>query len=139
MLFSGPPPGYGTAESDSYLCKAARSLRTGTATPVPNRMPDNICCSMLIHLIACLISYATRYHAATRCSAAYDMVCASEQVYRQADAGRKLKKSASLAILRSHRTAIEALLADVKYDKIAHVRQVSIQGASDWTNPLPGG
>ncbi len=49
----------------------------------------------------------------------------SVQVYRQADAGWKLEKSASLAVLRSHRAAIEALLADVKYDKIAHVRQVS--------------
>ncbi len=56
----------------------------------------------------------------------------SVQVYRQADAGWKLEKSASLAVLRSHRAAIEALLADVKYDKIAHVRQVSaLAGMAD--------
>jgi len=48
-----------------------------------------------------------------------------EQVYKQADGEWQLEKSASLAVLRSHRAAIEALLADVKYDKIAHVRQVS--------------
>lgn len=46
-------------------------------------------------------------------------------MYKQADAGWKLEKSASLAVLRSHRAGIEALLADVKYDKIAHVRQVA--------------
>ena len=32
---------------------------------------------------------------------------------------------ASLSVLQSHRAAMDALLADVKYDKIAHVRKVS--------------
>ena len=48
------------------------------------------------------------------------------QVYKQADDEWQLEKSDSLAVLQSHRAAMEALLADMKYDKIAHVRQVSI-------------
>ncbi len=48
------------------------------------------------------------------------------QVYKQADDEWQLEKSDSLAVLQSHRAAMEALLADVKYDKIAHVRQVSV-------------
>lgn len=48
------------------------------------------------------------------------------QVYKQADDEWQLEKSASLAVLQSHRAAMEDLLAYVKYDKIAHVRQASI-------------
>lgn len=47
-------------------------------------------------------------------------------MYKQADDEWQLEKSDSLAVLQSHRAAMEALLADVKYDKIAHVRQVSV-------------
>ena len=46
-------------------------------------------------------------------------------MYKHADEEWQLEKSASLAVLRGHRASIEALLADIKYDKIAHVRQVS--------------
>ena len=47
-----------------------------------------------------------------------------KQVYKQADAAWQLEKSDSLAVLRARRAAVEELLSDVKYDKIAHVRQV---------------
>ena len=49
----------------------------------------------------------------------------AEQVYKQADAAWQLEKSDSLAVLRARRAAVEELLSDVKYDKIAHVRQVN--------------
>jgi hypothetical protein len=48
----------------------------------------------------------------------------AKQVYTQADAAWQLEKSDSLAVLRARRAAVEELLSDVKYDKIAHVRQV---------------
>ncbi len=49
----------------------------------------------------------------------------AEQVYEQADGAWYLGKSDSLAVLRVHRAAVEELLSDVRYDKIAHVRQVN--------------
>ena len=48
----------------------------------------------------------------------------ADQVYKQADATWQLEQSDSLAVLRARRAAVEELLSDVKYDKIAHVRQV---------------
>ena len=63
-------------------------------------------------------------HCVDAYSAVNNLLC--WQVYRQADDEWQLEKSDSLAVLQSHRAAMEAVLADVKYDKIAHVRQVSI-------------
>ena len=59
-------------------------------------------------------------------------------MFRQAGEEWRLEASDGLAVLAAHRPLIMAALADVKYDKIVHVRQVrgSMQGLHTHAVPV---